>query len=190
MHDKPVAAGKSSFDLIDREKALALMAVRPGSSFLDLACGVGRYSVAVAENIGAAGSVYAVDLWCEGLGILEREIGDKGLRNIKAICADIRTPLPLAGDSIDACLAATILHDLPGNDRKATVREIVRLLKADGLLHVIEFKKIDKGPGPPISIRLDEDDLEALVEPFGFHKVAAADVGKFNYMVAFRKALS
>lgn len=188
MSDKPVAAGKSSFDLIDKEKAFAAMALRPGSSFLDLACGVGRYSIAIAQHIGTQGTVHAVDLWCEGIDVLERETQTKGLRNIKAVCADIRTPLPFAENSMDACLAATILHDLSEKDQKATLREIVRLLKPDGMLHIIEFKKMDKGPGPPERIRMDETDIEALVAPFGFTRVARTEVGEFNYMVKYRKA--
>ncbi len=55
MSDKPVAAGKSSFDLIDTEKAFALMAPMPGSKFLDLACGIGRYSMEIARKIGEKG---------------------------------------------------------------------------------------------------------------------------------------
>ena len=189
MNGKPVAAGKSSFDLIDAEKALAVMAVRPGINFLDLACGIGRYSIEVAQRIGGEGTVYAVDLWCEGIEILEREIGNRGIKNIRAICADIREPLPLNENSIDASLAATILHDLSKKEQKATVQEIARLIKPGGMLFVIEFKKLDKGPGPPIHIRMDEKEIEGLVTPFGFKKIAASGIGEFNYLVKFQKAL-
>jgi hypothetical protein len=41
MGDKPIAAGKSSFDLIDTAKTFAIMHVKPNSCFLDLACGIG-----------------------------------------------------------------------------------------------------------------------------------------------------
>ena len=67
MSDKPVAAGKSSFDLIDVEKTFAIMNLKPDSVFLDLACGTGKYSIELARNIGEKGTVYAVDLWEEGI---------------------------------------------------------------------------------------------------------------------------
>ncbi|MCP3872667.1 MAG: class I SAM-dependent methyltransferase, partial [Desulfobacteraceae bacterium] len=73
MSDKPIAAGKSSFDLIDTEKAFAIIEVKPNSSFLDLACGIGNYSIENEKKIGDKGSVCAVDLWQEGLDALNPE---------------------------------------------------------------------------------------------------------------------
>lgn len=188
MSDKPVAAGKSSFDLIDREKALGLIAAKPGSRFLDLACGFGHYSLAIAERIGDHGRVYAVDLWPEGIAALSREIAKRGIANIRPIVADIRNKLPIEESSIDACLLATILHDLSQEDRRSTLQEIVRLLKPGGMLTVIEFKKIDKGPGPPIAIRMDGAEIDALVTPYGFTKVAGDEVGEFNDLLKYERA--
>ena len=188
MADKPVAAGKSSFDLIDSEKAFAIMEIRPDSHFLDLACGIGRYSIAVAERMGKGGMVYAVDLWREGIAALDREIESRGIKNIRTMVADIRSRLPLAADSIDACLLATILHDLSKDDRKTVLQESSRLLQHGGLLHVIEFKKIDDGPGPPLRIRLAEEEIEELVAPLGFIKESGSEVGQFNYLARYRKA--
>jgi ubiquinone/menaquinone biosynthesis C-methylase UbiE len=188
MSDKPVAAGNSSFDLIDAKKVLALIAVKPGSRFLDLACGFGHYSLAIADNIGERSLVYAVDLWQEGIDSLNREIAKRGTRNIQPIVADIRNRLPIEESSIDACLLATILHDLSKEDRRSTLREVVRLLKPGGMLTIIEFKKIDKGPGPPFDIRMEEKEIEALVTPYGFAKVAGGGVGKFNYLSKYERA--
>lgn len=188
MTDKPVAAGKSSFDLIDTEKVFAALAVKPDARFLDAACGIGKYSTAVASRMAAKGTVYAVDLWREGIEALNRQIDIRGIKNIETIVADIRKKLPLEENSIDACLMATILHDLSQNDQKATVQEIARLLKPGGMLHIIEFKKIDQGPGPPLKIRMAEAEIDDLVRPHGFEKVAGSEVGAFNYLVQFRKA--
>jgi ubiquinone/menaquinone biosynthesis C-methylase UbiE len=188
MSDKPVAAGKSSFDLIDTEKAFAIMDIKPDSVFLDLACGVGKYSIEVAKNIGENGKVYAVDLWQEGVEILDQEIGAIGLKNIQTMNADIRKKLPLEEYSIDACLLATILHDLSKDDQKTAIAEVDRLLKINGMLNIIEFKKIDTGPGPPLKIRMDEGEIEALISPYGFVRIAGSDVGEFNYMLKYRKS--
>jgi len=183
-----VAAGNSSFDLIDAEKALSLIAVKPGSRFLDLACGFGHYSLAIADRIGENGLVYAVDLWPEGIASLNREIAKQGIRNIQPLVADMRNRLPIEGGSIDACLLATILHDLSKEDRKSTLQEIVRLLKPGGMLTIIEFKKIAEGPGPPLKIRMGEEEIEALVAPYGFAKVAGGEVGAFNYLLKYERA--
>jgi ubiquinone/menaquinone biosynthesis C-methylase UbiE len=187
MSDKPVAAGNSSFDLIDAEKAFAMIDVKPDSHFLDLACGLGHYSIEVSTKIGEKGVVYAVDLWQEGIDALKREIGKRGIENIKPIVADMRNRLPIEERSIDSCLLATILHDLSKSDQESTLQEIVRLMKPDGMLTIIEFKKIDKGPGPPLKIRMEEEEIEALVTQYGFARVAGSEVGEFNYLVKYQK---
>ncbi len=187
MSDKPVAAGNSSFDLIDAKKAFAMIDVKPDSRFLDLACGFGHYSIEASTRIGKKGIVYAVDLWPDGIDALKREIVKKGIENIEPIIADIRNKLPIEERSIDSCLLATILHDLSRGDQKATLQEIVRLMKPGGMLTIIEFKKVDKGPGPPLNIRMEEAEVEALVTPYGFSKVAGSEVGEFNYLVKFRR---
>ena len=94
MSDRPVAAGKSSFDVIDTARTLALLDVRPRSTCVDLACGVGNYSVEIAKIIGDKGRMYAVDLWQEGISILDQKIDKNGIRNIETIVLDICKPLP------------------------------------------------------------------------------------------------
>ena len=103
MSDKPVAAGKSSFELLDMGKVFAIIDVKPNSNFLDLACGIGKYSVQIANNIDEKGNVYAVDLWQGGIEALNQEIAIKGIKNIKPILADISRKLPLEENSIDSC---------------------------------------------------------------------------------------
>ena len=186
MKDKPVAAGKSSFDLIDSAKVLAMMDVKPGSTFLDLACGIGNYSIAVAKNMAGKGVVYAIDLWREGIEALARKIETQGIKIIKPMVADIREKLPFEENFIDACLLATVLHDLPKSDRMAVLKEVARVVKPGGKVNILEFKKIDKGPGPPVGIRMVEEDVENLVAPYGFRKVDGGEVGEFNYLLKYK----
>ena len=58
-------------------------------------------------------------------------------------------------NSADVCLIATALHGFV-EDRidQGVLTEIVRVVKPTGILAVMEFKKIDGPPGPPIYIRL------------------------------------
>lgn len=187
MSDKPVAAGKSSFDLIDKEKTLALLDVKPHSSFIDLACGVGNYSLEIAGRIGENGVVYAVDLWREGVELLNQEIEKQSIKNITTILADVSSTLPLEESSIDSCLMATIIHDLQKDAQRSSIEEVARLLKPGGTLSIIEFKKIDKGPGPPLAIRMAEEEIESLVTSFGFTRVQWSEVGEFNYLLQYKK---
>jgi len=67
----PIGAGKSSFELIDSTRLFRELNLKPGMTILDLACGKGAYSLAASERVGAGGSVYAVDLWEDGIAQLK-----------------------------------------------------------------------------------------------------------------------
>ncbi|WP_243373287.1 class I SAM-dependent methyltransferase [Geotalea sp. SG265] len=188
MSKKPVAAGKSSFDLIDTTEFFSRIAVAPNAQILDVACGAGRYSLEMAKLLNKEGLIHAVDLWDEGIESLQKTIGELGIATIRPLLADITKGIPLDEGTIDFCLMATILHDLPPEGQDATLKEINRVLKDDGLLAVIEFKKIDRGPGPPASIRMSEQEAEETIRKYGFRKTYLGEIGEFNYLLTFAKA--
>jgi ubiquinone/menaquinone biosynthesis C-methylase UbiE len=186
MNDKPVAAGKSSIDLIDVDKAFEIFDIQSNSTFLDLACGIGRYSLEVAERYGDDVKVISVDLWREGIAQLKQDIASRKITSISPLLSDIRERIDLNDCSVDSCLLATIIHDLQPDEQKTLIQEASRLLKPGGMLNIIEFKKMDGRPGPPITIRLDENDIEQLVTPYGFNKVAGIESGEFTYLLKYR----
>lgn len=187
MSKKPVAAGKSSFDLITPSAFFSNIHIHPSAQVLDVACGVGRYSLEMAKLLDQGAFIHAVDLWDEGIESLQNAIRERGIANINPLLADITKGIPLDGGSIDFCLMATILHDLSPEGQDATLKEIKRVLKDDGVLAVIEFKKIDRGPGPPVSIRMSEQEAEETLRKYGFLKTYLGEVGEFNYLLTFRK---
>ncbi|MDW7771648.1 MAG: class I SAM-dependent methyltransferase [Desulfobulbaceae bacterium] len=187
MAERPIAAGKSSFDLIDRDKFFTSLQLGPDTVFLDLASGAGEYSIEAAVRLGGKGDVHAVDLWAEGIEALNEKIREKHLANIHTIIADITRPLPLTSGLYDICLLATVLHDLPKSGQVMVLREAARLLKPEGILAVVEFRKINHGPGPPAAIRFSEQELEKMASAQGFSLVSCDEVGQYTYSCLFRK---
>ncbi|MBT4512569.1 MAG: class I SAM-dependent methyltransferase [Chloroflexi bacterium] len=184
---KPPGAGKSSFDLIDPDKVFGQIDLHSGITLLDLACGPGAYSLAASPLVGDTGSIIAIDLWEEGIAALKEQAKNTGIRNIRAMIADINKKIPLPDSTIDVCLMANVLHDLIEADTsKGTLPEIKRTLTSDAQLAIIEFKKIEGPPGPPIHIRLSPEELQEILKPYGFHKERVTDVGPYNYMMTFR----
>ncbi|NDY72750.1 ubiquinone/menaquinone biosynthesis methyltransferase UbiE [Desulfobacter hydrogenophilus] len=183
---KPKGAGKSSFELINTEILKQMLPVNQGSVILDLACGKGLYSRFLSNLAGPSGLVYAVDLWEEGLQMLEEEIQKKEAANILTIKTDATKGIDIEAYSLDLCLMATVLHDFKEMDAAQTVlKQVLNRLKPGGCLAVIEFKKMDGPPGPPAHIRLSQEETEELVTALGFKKEKTADIGDYNYLVTF-----
>jgi ubiquinone/menaquinone biosynthesis C-methylase UbiE len=188
-HKKPKGAGKSSFELINPDKLTDMLQLKPGSTVLDLACGKGTYSIFLSKIVGEEGLVYAVDLWEEGLQILGKEIEEKNITNILPLLDDATKQIEIDDYSVDLCLMATVLHDFEEMDKSGAVLEQVKtILKPGGCLAVIEFKKIEGPPGPPIKIRLSEKETEKMVTGYGFRKIKTVDIGDYNYLMIFKEA--
>lgn len=187
---KPTAAGKSSFDLIDVDKFFRELDLQNGIAFLDVACGRGAYCLAASQIIGENGNIFAVDLWEEGIELLRAAAEEKDIGNINAFVSNAGEHIPVADHLIDVCLMATVLHDFVEDQiEKEVLDEIVRVIKPSGILAIMEFMKIDGPPGPPRLIRLSPEQVDDMLAPYGFTRELFAEVGPYNYLMLFKKAL-
>lgn len=180
--------GKSSWDLIDKDRFLESLALRRGAVVLDLGCGRGSYSRALAECVTPTGRVHALDIWDEGIEKLREEADSEGLSHVIAHVADLRGRLPIDGGTIDLCLLGTVLHDLvEDGSAPGVLDEVARVLARRGRVAIVEFKKAEPPPGPPVDVRLSPSEVEALVRPHGLWNEAYVDLGPHNYLLTFRR---
>jgi ubiquinone/menaquinone biosynthesis C-methylase UbiE len=188
----PIASGKSSYDLIDSDKFWRLLSIEPGITVLDLACGAGSYTLPLAGQVGPQGKVIAVDLWSEGIAQLQSDAHERQLQNIEARVADAGQALPLADRCVDLCLMATVLHDFVQTGIAAHVlEEAARVLKPQGVMALVEFKKETSPHGPPRGIRLSVEDLAVMVQRLGFIRFSGVtDLGPDLYAALFRRLMA
>lgn len=186
MHNNPIAAGKSSYDLIEADLFWRLMGLQNDMVLLDLGCGVGNYTLPAAQIVGRRGVVYALDAWQDGIATLKENAKARRMDMIRPMVADIRKPLPLKPASVDVVLMATVVHDLIRDGSFESAMEGVgRVLSANGRLAVVEFARIDGPPGPPLHVRLSPTALVEAMRPFGFHPITVDDIGDHLYLAQF-----
>ena len=121
--------------------------IEPGQTVLDLGCGSGTFTIAMARMVGEAGRVIAVDLHDEMLQIVKQKAAKEGLACRITIHKSEPDRIGIS-DKVDFALAFYMIHEVP--DLDAVLMEIASLLKPSGklliaepLIHVSEssFKK-------------------------------------------------
>ncbi len=176
--------GKSTKGVLSADKVLTAAGLKSGDIFLDAGSGDGFISFAASPIVGEEGKVYAMDVYPESIEMVKKEAQEKGIENLKAEVVDLTSKIPLDDSSIDLCVMANVLHGFVENDEVEDVmKEIIRVVKPEGIFAVVEFKKIEGIPGPPMDVRLAPQDVEDILSYHGFEPVLTSEVGLLHYLV-------
>lgn len=143
------------------ELARALPAAGP---VVDLGCGTGLYSIAVAPFVDR---VVGIDLQP---AMLERLVA-KGPPDDLAVVAGAAASLPLADDAAAAVLSTMTFHEYASEAAHAEVR---RVLHPDGTLVAVDWSREGSGEaGPPLEERYDLAGAVDQLQAAGYHVVRA-----------------
>ena len=112
--------------------------IRAGHRVLDLGCGTGTLALMVKRSQPDT-EVVGLDADPQMLKVAST----KATREAIAITFDqgMAFSLPYPDASFDRVLSSLMIHHLKTPDKEKTAREIYRILKAGGQLHVIDFGK-------------------------------------------------
>jgi ubiquinone/menaquinone biosynthesis C-methylase UbiE len=126
--------------------------VKTGERVLDLACGTGALTRVIADRVGPHGRVLGLDL---SAGMLARaRAGDIQAQFASRFAGSGKhtewmqgdaTALPLPDSCFDAVVCQQGFQFFP--DKPAALREIRRVLAADGRLTLAVWRGIDQAPG-------------------------------------------
>jgi ubiquinone/menaquinone biosynthesis C-methylase UbiE len=165
----------------DPKKIMDILALKQTDIVADLGCGSGYFTVPIAQKVD---KVYAIDVQQEMLDVLEQKIRKQRITNIELLLSKQTNLIPLQTKSTTVLLTVNTLHEF--QDKEQMANEIQRVLKPHGKLAIIDFKKKDNGSGPPISIRVSQQQAIQLFEKKGLTFAKAFDL-KSNYMLVFQK---
>ena len=111
------------------------LGISAGSVVADVGCGDGYFTFHLAERVGAAGRVYAVDIDESALKKLRQKAEKEKLTQIEAIVGAADDPR-LAAESVEVVLIVNAYHEM--RDYDAMLAALYRALKPGGRLAIIE----------------------------------------------------
>ena len=148
----------------------------------DFGCGPGFYSIALAEAVGPAGRVWALDVQKEMLELVRSKARQARFLNVMPLRADLEKPggSKLAEESMDAVFMSNILFQT--QNKKVLLSEAFRVLKTGGKIAVIDWSDSAAGAGPRANMVIKRGAAEKILEETGF-----ARAGDHHYGLIYKK---
>lgn len=112
--------------------------IRPGHHVLDLGCGTGTLAIMIKQSQPGA-EVVGLDADPDMLQVAKQKAAQLGV----PVTFDLgfTNALPYPDESFDRVLSSIMIHHLKTPDKIQTAREVHRVLKPGGQLHIIDFGK-------------------------------------------------
>ena len=175
----------------DPEAALRAVGIGPDMLVVDLCCGYGHFTRPMCELV-QAGKIWALDLDPELLGQAEMVCARNP--NFHSILGDARELSAQISEPVDFVFIANTFHGVP---EKITLCKAVHdVLRKGGRFAIINWYRrpreettvLDQPRGPSTELRMEPEDVRAVVEPAGFLFERIVDVGPYHYGAIFTKS--
>lgn len=153
--------------------------LKPGDRVADIGCGTGVYTIALAEQVGAMGQVYAVDVHRDALHTLAGTLDKRGIINVEMLWADIEKSVSVDAYSLDAVVLSNILFQLENIDKALSL--VAKLIKPEGQLLVVDWSDSHGGLGPHKDHVINEEKAISLVQSHGFRILKRLPAGDYHY---------
>lgn len=152
---------------------LRKLGLQEGTVVADIGCGIGYFSIPAADIVGSKGLVYAMDIELEMVEETERRAAEYGMINIRPIVTG-EYDLKIEDSMVSFAFICLVLHEV--SDRIRLLYEAKRILKNDGKLVVIEWRKKESDWGPPEEQRLDAGEIKELLISCGFAEAVETEI--------------
>ena len=162
------------------EGILAEMGLMPGFTFVDIGCGGGFFAIPAARIVGEKGRVYGLDVDEEALARLGEVVKKEGLKNLVLRIGNAEKTI-LCEQCADIVFFGVVLHEF--KDPSKVLTNVKRMLKPDGRLITLEWKKEPMPMGPPLEARLNEEKAAGLFKEAGFKIAAIRGSDPYHYII-------
>ena len=166
------------------EALLDVLGSLKGMSVADIGAGSGYFSFRLAQRVGPAGRVLAVDIQDEMLQIIRRRAAQRKIENVEPIRGTIQDP-GLSPESVDLALLVDVYHEF--SHPWEMVQGIYRALKPGGRLVLVEYRAED--PTVPILRlhKMSQDQVRREISAHPLVWVETLDLLPRQHIIIFKR---
>ncbi|GAD16143.1 demethylmenaquinone methyltransferase [Lentilactobacillus otakiensis] len=122
-----------------RKLVMKQLNVQPGSFAIDVCCGTGDWTIALARAVGPSGQVIGLDFSEEMLKIAEKKVAAAGLRDRVTLVKGDAMHLPYDDNQFDLATIGFGLRNVPDADQ--VLHEMTRVIHDQGRVACLETSK-------------------------------------------------
>jgi ubiquinone/menaquinone biosynthesis C-methylase UbiE len=168
------------------DKLIFALRLKKGEIVGDIGAGSGYITFRMAERVGPAGKIYAVDIQPEMLAIIKKRMKERKLTNVVPVQGAEKDP-KLPANTLDTILMVDVYHEFeyPWEMTQA----MVKALKPGGRLIFVEYRKED--PSIPIKLvhKMTEEQVKKEMALHPVTWVETLNMLPAQHIIIFKKNL-
>lgn len=174
----------------DPEGMLRRLSVAAGMTVLDLCCGDGYFTAAIAKITN--GQVYGFDLDAKLIEQAREEVKARHLSALGWFVGDALDVAQLVPAPVDYVLIANTFHGVP--DKPRLLQKVAQVLRPGGLLGIVNWHArareetvvLGQPRGPATELRMESAALHALADGAGFATDRLVELPPYHYGLVAR----
>ena len=169
----------------DPEAILSEIGLKQGLTFANIVCGGLFFTLRAARIVGNKGKVFGLDAKPASIAALKEQAAKEDLKNLYLTSGRAEETI-ICHRCADIVFFGIALHDF--QDPSKVLQNTRNIIKLDGKLVNLDWKKEEMVYGPPLNIRFDVKKASRLIENAGFTIESVKDSGLYHYLITARLA--
>jgi ubiquinone/menaquinone biosynthesis C-methylase UbiE len=163
---------------------IASLQLKPGQTVADIGAGPGVLSVPIAQAVGPAGKVYAVDIIDGFFPHIQQKAEAAHVANVRTVLGAPGDP-KLPAKDVDVALFHDVLHHI--EDRAGYLKALATYMKPGGRIAVVELPPDGSHKDEPALI-VTKDQVKTWMAAAGFKPVSEFDGLEGKWFIVYGRS--